>query len=129
VSARVGCRGAERGAVKGGCKNGETQSKIFLTILMPICYNANKANEGATSNLYPNRKPRYVAIGVFMWLIVVAAKAVVKPLADVICYYTCYDSFYEGNTSNLYPLLSVAFLPEWSGDNKIIVAQSSSTYQ
>ena len=42
---------------------------------------------------HPNRKPRCVIIGVFMWLFVAAVKTVVQPLADVVGHYTCYDSF------------------------------------
>jgi len=63
-----------------------------------------------------------------MWLIIVAEEPVIKPLANIIGYYSCYNRFYERmlNTSSL---LSVAYLPEWNGDNIVTVAQILSTLQ
>jgi len=63
-----------------------------------------------------------------VWLIVIAEEPAVKPHANVIGYHNYYNRLYECK-SYYNPLLSVANLPEWSGDNIVIVAQCSTTLQ
>ena len=63
-----------------------------------------------------------------LWLIVIAEESAIKPLADVIGNYTRNNRFYK-SVFYAYPLLSVARLPEWSGDNIVMVAYLSSTFQ